>query len=60
MPDREVTEVESLSDDERLDKFKLDISNDADVVDEQRDQANEDMRFINVSGGMWEDLRSSS
>jgi len=54
MSDRpDVTPVEPL-DDEKLNKFKLDISKDADVVDDQRDKANEDMRFINVSGGMWE------
>lgn len=44
----------ALQGDGKLDKFKLDIAKDADVVDEQRDQANEDMRFVNVTGGMWE------
>ena len=39
---------------EKLGRFKLDITRDADIVDEQRDQANEDMRFVNVTGGMWE------
>ena len=39
---------------EKLDRFKLDIRKDADVMDDQREKANIDMRFINVSGGMWE------
>ena len=38
----------------QLHQFKQDIIKDADVVSDQRDKANEDMRFINVSGGMWE------
>lgn len=45
---------ESLPADEKLGKFILDIIRDADVTDEQRDQANEDMRFVHVTGGMWE------
>ena len=40
--------------DQRLDDFKMAISNDADVMSDQRDKANEDMRFVNVTGGMWE------
>lgn len=39
-----------------LDEFKVDISKDASVSTEQRDQANIDMRFINVIGGQWEDF----
>jgi len=39
---------------EKLERFKLDIINDGEVVDDQRDMANEDMRFVNVGGGMWE------
>jgi len=55
MTDRlEETETPDVTDDEKLDKFKLDITRDADLVDEQREQANEDMRFVNVTGGMWE------
>lgn len=42
--------------DTRLDDYKLDIGNDADLVQDQRDKANEDMRFVNVTGGMWEDF----
>ena len=54
MSETEIAKVEPMSDEERLDKFKLDIINDANATDEQRDQANEDMRFIHVTGGMWE------
>jgi len=54
MSEQTITTPEPMSDAEKLDKFKLDISRDADVVDDQRDQANEDMRFVNVTGGMWE------
>lgn len=39
---------------ERLEKSKTAIQNDADVMIDQRDKANEDMRFVNVTGGMWE------
>ena len=42
------------SSDQMLDRYKQDIQKDADVVLEQRDKANEDMRFVNVVGGMWE------
>ena len=40
--------------DDQLSRFKLDINNDADVMIDQRDSADADMRFINVKGGMWE------
>lgn len=39
-----------------LDLYKQDVDRDVSIVDEQRDKANEDMRFVNVSGGMWEDF----
>ena len=52
--DTVVASTEKLDDDEKLNKFKLDVASDADIVDEQRIQANEDMRFVNVPGGMWE------
>ena len=42
------------SSDQMLNRYKQDIQKDADVVLEQRDKANEDMRFVNVVGGMWE------
>ena len=38
-----------------LERFKSDIATDADVNKSVRDEANSDMRFINVTGGMWED-----
>lgn len=38
-----------------LERFKRDIESDADAMDDQRDKANEDMRFVNVDGGMRED-----
>ena len=40
----------------RLEQFKQDISDDADVTEDQREEANSDMRFINVIDGMWEDF----
>ena len=48
------TKTQMMDSSEQLDTFKSDICSDADVVDEQRDKANEDMRFVNVTGGMWE------
>jgi len=41
-------------DEEHLNRYKRNIDIDADAVWLQRDQANEDMRFVNVDGGMWE------
>jgi len=54
----EVTKKSDLpKDDEDLfQQYKLDIANDSDVAWEQRDNANEDMRFMDVDGGMWEDF----
>lgn len=52
--EREETPNEPMDEDERLSKFKLDISRDANATQEQREAANEDMRFVNVKGGMWE------
>lgn len=37
-----------------LERFRLDITNDADAVDVQSDQSEDDMRFLNVIGGMWD------
>jgi len=39
---------------EKLDNFKNEIIIDAELTEDQRDKANEDMRFVNVTGGMWE------
>lgn len=54
MAESKATVTDQLDDDEKLSQFKLDITNDADIVSDQRDKANEDLRFIHVSGGMWE------
>lgn len=43
-----------LSPEDRLDKFITDVQRDADLMQDQSDKANEDMRFVNVTGGMWE------
>ena len=45
---------------DQLKKSKVDVKMDADIMLDQRDKANEDMRFVNVTGGMWEDWRDSS
>jgi len=39
----------------KLDEFKQDIADDADIMWEQIAAANEDMRFIHADDGMWED-----
>ena len=44
----------SEADTERLAQFKNDAKNDFEVSQDARDAANEDMRFVNVPGGMWE------
>lgn len=54
MSEEHVSEPVPTDDDEKLSQFRIDITKDADVVSDQRDKANEDMRFIHVSGGMWE------
>ena len=43
-------------DEQRRQRYNLDLWNSADIHTEQRSQANDDMRFINVRGGMWEDF----
>jgi hypothetical protein len=40
--------------DQRLEDYKLNIGTDADLMADQSDKANEDLRFVNVTGGMWE------
>jgi len=54
MPDKQKETDRGLEDTDKLEKFKMDLRNDAQVINEQRDQANEDSRFINVPGGQWE------
>jgi len=41
---------------EMINRFKRDIAKDADILSEQRDKADEDMRFIYVDGGQWENF----
>jgi len=41
-------------DSDKLGQFRIDIVSDAEVVEDQRDKANEDIRFVNVDGGQWE------
>lgn len=43
-----------------LEDFKNDVANDYEVTREQREDANKDMRFIGVTGGMWEDYLSAT
>jgi len=43
-----------------LDKYKNDVAKDYDAIRYTRLAANEDMRFIGVDGGMWEDFLSDS
>jgi hypothetical protein len=47
------------TDAEMLERFKRDIRRDADLLDELRDKANEDMRFVYVDGGQWEGFLES-
>ncbi len=57
MPDTDLFKPEVFgSDDDKITKFKLDIISDADVVDQPRLNANSDMRFVNIDGGMWEEF----
>lgn len=46
--------VLSAKDAENLDQWKLDITDDAETLDDQRDKANQDFRFLYATGGMWE------
>jgi hypothetical protein len=41
---------------EKLEKVKQRVDHDADVMSDQRNKANEDLRFVNVTGGMWENF----
>lgn len=42
-----------------LDQLKINIVTDATATENQRDQADEDMRFLTVIGGMWENFFES-
>ena len=43
-------------DEQRRQRYTMDLHDSADIHTEQRDQANDDMRFINVRGAQWEDF----
>lgn len=42
-------------DTELLDQFKDDVADDYEETQQQREDANKDLRFFGVTGGMWED-----
>lgn len=50
----QVTEIPNETMSEKVDRFKTELSLDADVVQDQMQQADEDMRFLNTIGGMWQ------
>lgn len=52
--DKEKEESKAHELKEDLARFKRDVERDAEIISEQRDKANEDMRFVNVDGGQWE------
>jgi len=49
-----LNEVVPTEESGKLTRFKEDIILDAELTEDQRDHANIDIRFINVTGGMWE------
>jgi len=51
---KETTSTETSDLDLRLIQYKIDLEMDADLTQEQREEANEDMIFIHRPGGMWE------
>lgn len=46
--------------DKELNKYKSDMTKDYDALRDTRIAANEDMRFIGVDGGMWEDFLNNT
>ena len=52
--DRKPTKREPESSEEMRTRFILELSTDADAVQDQSQAAEEDLRFLNVIGGMWE------
>lgn len=54
-----VTLVTSESDDDKLDRFKAELTDDADAMLDQREEAMLDLRFIKEKGGMWIDRSTS-
>jgi len=53
-PKKKPVEQIGESTEDMLERFKLDITNDAAAVDVQSDQSEDDMRFLNVIAGMWD------
>ena len=53
------TKIIIESDEEKLDRFKRELTDDADAMMDQREEAMLDLRFIRVKGGMWEDRTTS-
>jgi len=63
--EKTTTQPREKDEDALLTQYKNELSMDADIVEEQREEANEDMIFIHRPGGMWDgffedDLPSSS
>lgn len=57
MPEnREITETIEETSETKLQRFKDELMLDADLMEDQREAANEDMIFANVEGGMWMDF----
>ncbi|MCZ6898283.1 MAG: hypothetical protein O7D95_06225 [Betaproteobacteria bacterium] len=44
----------------QLEEFKQDVADDYEVTRHQREDANKDIRFIGVTGGMWEDYLTTT
>jgi type II secretory pathway component PulM len=59
MPEKEIPTNQHAGESEpdKLARFKREIAIDADNLLAQREEANEDMRFINTRGGMWENFQ---
>ena len=43
----------------KLDRFKTELADDADAMQDQREEAMLDLRFVMIKGGMWEDRTTS-
>ena len=52
-----LSDLSPMTDDEKLDKYKNDISIDSNGSDDQRESADEDMRFVSNVNGQWEGFR---
>ncbi len=45
---------DTRDDGKKLEAFKVDLTNDADAMQDVRDQANSDMQFVYTDGGQWQ------